>query len=60
MKTYTDIYKTHLAKALALRQNPNLSPSQKAKLTRRIKRLEQQLSWSDTLDIPAELKELED
>ena len=60
MLTYEDIYKQHLAKALTLRANPNLSPSQKAKLTKRIRRLQDQLNYytSECVDLPAELKEL--
>lgn len=60
MLNYEDIYKQHLAKALKLRANPNLSPSQKAKLTKKIKRLQEQLAWAECPDIPAELKDLED
>lgn len=58
MLTYEDIYKQHLAKALELRSNPNLRPSQKAKLTKRIRRLQDQLNYYANL--PAELKKLED
>lgn len=42
----TDIYKQHLAKAILAKKQPNLTPAQKAKLTKRIKRLEQQLEWA--------------
>ncbi len=38
-----EAYKKHLAKALAERNNANLTSAEKAKLTKKIKRLQQQL-----------------
>ncbi len=43
MQTAQDMFKKHLLKAQQQRANSNLTPAQKAKLTRRIKRLQQQL-----------------
>lgn len=47
-KTVEQIYQQHLAKCLAEKTKPNLTPAQKAKLTKRIKRLSQQLEWLQT------------
>lgn len=42
-KTVLDIYKQHLAKALLAQSAPNLTPAQKAKLTKRIKQINDKL-----------------
>lgn len=43
--TIQKVYEKHLAKAQLERVKPNLTPSQKAKLTKRIKRLQRQMEW---------------
>lgn len=43
--TIEQVYQRHLAKAKLEKTKPNLTSSQKAKITKRIKRLEQQMAW---------------
>lgn len=44
-KDYGDMVKEWIAKFEAQRAQPNLTPAQKAKLTKKLKKLNQQLEW---------------